>query len=151
GGAERASYDLHVSLAALNAESTLVVGTKISTAPSIFQIPYTRLDALLWQLLHEILGLTEIILPTPLLGCLLWPFLRDADVVNVHNMHGRFWNLLTLLPLAMSHPMILTLHDEYLMTGDCCYAYDCERWKHSCGRCPQARLEMQARYAIGGM
>ncbi|MEI9476734.1 MAG: glycosyltransferase, partial [Deltaproteobacteria bacterium] len=48
-------------------------------------------------------------------------------------------------------PVVLTLHDQWFMTGDCAYTYDCTRWTKNCGNCPQASMtRFEDRYAIGG-
>jgi len=32
---------------------------------------------------------------------------------------------------------VLTLHAEFMFTGNCGHAYDCEKWLTGCGNCPQ--------------
>jgi glycosyltransferase involved in cell wall biosynthesis len=150
GGAERCSYDLHTAFRQRGYQTHLIVGGKYGTDADVFKIPFKPYEWKVAGFLREHVGLTEVFHPTPLLGCFRWPFLRDAQVVNIHNMHGQFWNVLTLLPLATTRPLVLTLHDEYNLTGDCCYTQDCERWRRTCGRCPRVKLAGPARYAIGG-
>ena len=149
GGAERTSYDLHTNFRHRGLLTTLIVGGKYGTDSDVFKVPFRDIDwkhAPVWR---DRWGLTEILYPTPVLGCFKWPQLRQADVVNIHNMHGHYWSSLTLLPLGFQHPVVLTLHDEYTLTGDCCYSYECMRWQHTCGRCPLIGLERSARYALG--
>ena len=149
GGAERCSYDLHTALRRRGYQPYLIVGGKYGTDDDVFKIPFKEYEWKTAKFLRKHVGLTEVWHPTPFLGCFRWPMLRDAEIVNIHNMHGQFWNLLTLLPLAHTRPVVLTLHDEYNLTGDCCYTYDCNRWKRSCGQCPRAEVHGPARYAIG--
>jgi glycosyltransferase involved in cell wall biosynthesis len=33
-------------------------------------------------------------------------------------------------------PVVITLHDEWLLTGRCAASWDCERWRAGCGACP---------------
>jgi len=150
GGAERTSYDLHVSYRQRGLQPTLVVGGKYGTDADVFKVPFRDADWKPARTWRDRWGLTEILYPTPVLGCFEWPHLRHADVVHIHNMHGHYWNSATLVPLGLQHPVVLTLHDEYTLSGDCCYTYGCERWMNSCGSCPQIGLERSARYALGG-
>ena len=150
GGAERTSYDLHVQYRQRGLRPSLTVGGKKGQDEDVFAIPFKPYDwepAAVWR---DRWGLTEVLYPTPLKGVFEWPHLRQAHVVHIHNMHGQYWNSATLLPLGMQHPLVITLHDEHTLTGDCCYSYDCERWLRGCGQCPQIGLERGARYALGG-
>ncbi len=150
GGAERTSYDLHVQYRQRGLRPSLTVGGKKGQDDDVFAIPFKPYDwepAAIWR---DRWGLTEVLYPTPVKGVFEWPHLRQAHVVHIHNMHGQYWNSATLLPLGMQHPLVITLHDEHTLTGDCCYSYDCERWLRGCGKCPQIGLARDARYALGG-
>jgi glycosyltransferase involved in cell wall biosynthesis len=61
---------------------------------------------------------------------------RDFDLIHVHNLHGDYFDLTALAPASRSRPVVITLHDEWLMTGHCAYTLGCERWRESCGQCP---------------
>jgi len=63
------------------------------------------------------------------------------DIVHGHNLHGGFFDLRELAPLSARVPVVLTLHDMWLLTGHCAHSLDCERWREGCGRCPDLRLE----------
>lgn len=58
------------------------------------------------------------------------------DIVQAHNLHGNYFDLRVLEALSHQHPIILTLHDEWLLTGHCAYTLGCNRWQHGCGCCP---------------
>lgn len=60
----------------------------------------------------------------------------EPDAVHCHNLHGSYFDLRTLPALAAKHPLFVTLHDEWMLTGHCAYTVDCERWKIGCGECP---------------
>jgi glycosyltransferase involved in cell wall biosynthesis len=149
GGAERTSYDLHVRYRQHGLGPTLIVGGKSGADADVFKIPFREMDWKRAPVWRDRWGITEILYPTPLLGCFEWPQLRNADVVHIHNMHGHYWNSAALVPLGFQHPLVITLHDEYTLTGDCCYSHDCLRWQSSCGRCPQIGLDKMARYSLG--
>jgi glycosyltransferase involved in cell wall biosynthesis len=61
----------------------------------------------------------------------------DSDIINLHNLHGSYFNLLSLLQLNEQAELFWTLHDTWPVTGNCVYPYGCERFTDSCGQCPQ--------------
>jgi glycosyltransferase involved in cell wall biosynthesis len=65
------------------------------------------------------------------------PWVRAADLVHLHNLHGGYFSHTVLPHLSRQKPIVWTLHDQWALTGHCGYAFDCERWRQGCGRCPQ--------------
>lgn len=61
---------------------------------------------------------------------------RRPDVIHIHNLHGNYVGLDTVQKISTLVPTLLTLHDQWPITGHCAYSFDCTRWKTSCGRCP---------------
>jgi putative colanic acid biosynthesis glycosyltransferase len=61
------------------------------------------------------------------------------DVVHLHDIHGYFVNTDRLVShlKAAGVPVVWTAHSEYMYTGKCGYAMDCERWTSACHHCPQ--------------
>jgi glycosyltransferase involved in cell wall biosynthesis len=67
------------------------------------------------------------------------------DIVNCHNLHGSwpdgvFFDLRYLARLSRQVPVVLTLHDEWLLSGHCAHTFDCNRWKTGCGHCPDLTI-----------
>lgn len=58
------------------------------------------------------------------------------DLIHCHNLHGGFFDLRMLPQWSKERPVVFTLHDAWLLSGLCHYAFDCERWKIGCGDCP---------------
>jgi len=58
------------------------------------------------------------------------------QLVHGHNLHGGYFDLRYLSQISSLYPTVLTLHDEWLMTGHCAYALGCQRWQSGCGQCP---------------
>lgn len=63
------------------------------------------------------------------------------DVVHLHCINGHFVNIYRLVGWLKEHriPTVLTLHAEFMYTGGCSYAFDCEGWRTGCGHCPNLR------------
>ncbi len=151
GGAEKTSLDLHIAYRDnTTIESSLIVGGMLGDILGVSPVCYLENKYERTKFWKDNHGFTEIGLTTPLKMCCSSPEIKNADIVHIHNIHGQYWNLLSLPILAWQKPVVLTLHDEFMVTGDCCYTYDCSRWKNSCGKCPQIKLAKLDRYALGG-
>lgn len=70
------------------------------------------------------------------------------DIVHLHNLHSNYINLCKLLKYLANKDIrvILTLHDCWFYTGGCThYTHaNCNKWKKSCGNCPQRYVEFPA-------
>ena len=66
---------------------------------------------------------------------------KRPDIVHCHNLHGRYFDLRALPWLSQQVPVILTLHDAWLLSGHCAHSFDCERWKIGCGHCPDLTID----------
>jgi glycosyltransferase involved in cell wall biosynthesis len=68
--------------------------------------------------------------------------LADArpDVVHAHNLHGGYFDLRKLPWLGSEVPLVLTLHDAWLLSGHCAHSFGCERWRTGCGHCPDLTI-----------
>jgi glycosyltransferase involved in cell wall biosynthesis len=64
----------------------------------------------------------------------------EPDIVHCHNLHGGYFDLRALPLLSRRAPLVLTLHDAWLLSGHCAHSFECERWKIGCGHCPDLRI-----------
>lgn len=62
------------------------------------------------------------------------------DILHCHNLHRDYFDLEALPWLSGQVPVILTLHDAWLLSGHCAHSFDCEKWKEGCGSCPDLRI-----------
>ena len=65
---------------------------------------------------------------------------RTPDVVHCHNLHANYFDLRALPALCCRVPVILTLHDAWLLAGHCAHSFDCDRWRTGCGKCPDLSI-----------
>lgn len=62
------------------------------------------------------------------------------DILHCHNLHGKYFDLRALPALSRCVPVMLTLHDAWLLAGHCAHATGCERWRTGCGACPDLSI-----------
>jgi len=170
GGAEKVAWNLFKAYPQRGHNSWLAVGRKHSDDPDVFIIPndesrplWTRLCYTGRDRLHRLgirgairigrwlalLGEPKRLLDTcrgiedfhfPGTASLLDLPLHRPDVVHAHNLHGEYFDLRHLPWLSHQVPVVLTLHDAWLLSGHCAHSFDCERWRSGCGCCPDLSI-----------
>jgi glycosyltransferase involved in cell wall biosynthesis len=63
----------------------------------------------------------------------------EPDVVHLHELHGYYINIFRVMYelKRLDIPTVWTFHCEFMYTGKCGHAMDCEKWKTECHHCPQ--------------
>lgn len=76
---------------------------------------------------------------------------EKPDVVHLHCINGYFVNIYRLVQWLKENHIrtVLTLHAEFIHTGNCGHAFDCEKWKTGCGNCPRFRKETKSLFLDG--
>lgn len=64
----------------------------------------------------------------------------SVDVVHLHNLHGHYFDLRTLTDLSQKVPVVITMHDAWLLSGNCAHSFTCDKWQTSCGSCPDISI-----------
>jgi glycosyltransferase involved in cell wall biosynthesis len=170
GGAEGSTWSLFQSYRYRGHPSWLAVGKKLTEDPDVLLIPnkkylpgWTRF----WRRISEQLipgPFSFIAKPARGLGMLPlgnqwvesrlgrenfnWPGTGDLldlppqrpEIVHCHNLHANYFDLRLLPWLSAQAPLILTLHDAWLLSGHCAHSLNCERWKIGCGQCPDLTI-----------
>ena len=136
GGAAKVAYRLKEGFKRKGHKSWMLVGTKLSSDQNVKQIPKTNK--------YLRFGLNYLTHGTPLQYLnYLYSFqirngkeFANADIVNLHNLHGNYFNPFALPRLTKTKPVVYTLHDMWSFTGHCAHSFDCEKWQTGCGNCP---------------
>ncbi|AIE74130.1 MULTISPECIES: glycosyltransferase family 4 protein [unclassified Synechocystis] len=135
GGAAIASYRLHQGLLSQGIDSKILVDIKKTKNDHIKQINRKRnLENLISRFNYR-LGLNYIS-HFNTFQLTQDNFYQQSDILNLHNLHGDYFNYLALAKLTQEKPAVWTLHDMWSFTGHCAYSYDCKKWKTGCGKCP---------------
>jgi glycosyltransferase involved in cell wall biosynthesis len=137
GGAGVAGYRLHQALLGAGADSRILVGSKTADDPRVDQIaqrrgPFGKVArrVAVWS------GVNDAALPGTAAAVLRHPWVRSADILQFHNLHGGYFNYRAVAAVTRFRPAVWTLHDMWAFTGHCIYSFDCERWRTGCGGCP---------------
>jgi glycosyltransferase involved in cell wall biosynthesis len=137
GGASRVAQQMAVQLRAAGHEIVHLVGYKAPTTRDPMQLvqqypgwtwfndQFRDLSA--WAGVPEFYSLGDRILRRRA---------PDIDVLHVHDISGAF-SPRGLARLCREVPVVWTFHDCSSFTGGCIYPYDCERFRTTCGDCPQ--------------
>ncbi|MEM6252987.1 MAG: glycosyltransferase family 4 protein [Cyanobacteria bacterium P01_D01_bin.156] len=135
GGAAISAYRLHKSLLTKNFNSFILADITKLSSNRIYSIKRKRLWEGLSSRLFSKLGLNYLDIKNtfslPKDRCF-----QDANIINLHNLHGGYFNYLGIANLSHKKPTVLTLHDMWSFTGHCAYSFNCDRWQTGCGKCP---------------
>ena len=142
GGAARAALRLHTEFVGMGHSSRMLVGSRRKNLPDVAMVPARETS---WQKTRFRLvnrfetatGLQYLIQPWQN-EFLRHPYTREAEVINLHNLHSGYFPLRILPKLSRRVPIVWMLHDLWAFSGHCGYPnlYGCERWKTGCGQCP---------------
>jgi glycosyltransferase involved in cell wall biosynthesis len=160
GGAERLAWNLFSAYRERGHKSWLAVSYKRTADADVLVIPKGNHRPSLWsgleknirgvwrlrnhykalqhprQAVEQYLGLESFHNPGT------WEILNwlpeKPDVLHCHNLHASrpYFDLRVLPWLSRQVPVIVTLHDAWLLSGHCAHSLDCKRWRTGCGRCP---------------
>ena len=138
GGAARAAYKLHRGLNDQGHRSRMLVGRKVTSDDDIRRLKrslaWRAADRAAGEVLDR-LSLQYLFYPSSF-GVPRDAWFRDADVVQLHNLHGSYFSFTALPVLSRRRPTVWLLHDQWALTGHVAYSLDCERWRTGCGSCP---------------
>jgi len=137
GGAERIAYDLHRSSVAAGHDSRMLVGYKRGDDPRVTGlVPEKGLGRFCYRCLRWLEGRTGVQSHLYwMAGSWLHRNIDSLDLIHLHNLHGKYFNL-ELLPFLAEHTRVVcTLHDCWLFTGHCAYVFDCNKWTEDCHPC----------------
>jgi glycosyltransferase involved in cell wall biosynthesis len=148
GGAARATYRLHKGLKNIGLNSQMLVQEKLSDDKTVFA-PKTRLSQGIARAKLTFEALPLKLYPRRSQTTFFTQWLPDRvipqvaqinpDIINLHWVSAAFMQIETIGKLKQ--PLVWTLHDSWGFTGGCNVIGECDRYKQSCGACPQLNSE----------
>lgn len=129
------AYHIHQMLIANGHESVVCYGRgkKISDAYKFNCMFGVAIDILL----SRITGFNGIFSSFATIRLIKYIKKFKPDVVHIHNLHGYYVNFYKVTNYLKNNNIftVWTMHDEYLFTGRCGMANDCDKWKTGCKHC----------------
>lgn len=143
GGAEWSVMTLHLSLLAMGHESRLYVGSKTTDSAHVTEIKRVRTFPGLLRMtnwLERTFGWQY--LYSPSFRNLVNTIDPDTDLVHVQSLWTKsgYADMGGLPRLTQRFSAIVTIREQWMMTGHCACPFDCQRWRIGCGRCPDLTL-----------
>lgn len=137
GGASKVAYFLARGLIDQGVETEMHVSEQVSEVDWVKTFPeYDEPGRPIRQRVLHRLGVNCLSLTSPFPKCLGEEYFDEFDIIHLHDL-PRGFNLSHLSWLSRIKPLVWTIHSMAPFTGNCIFAYDCERWKSTCGKCPQ--------------
>lgn len=142
-GGARAAYRLHQGLRSLGCPSQMLVRAKFSSDPTVTaeRSPLTKLAPPLSELPLRLYPKQQGMFSPQWFPDVLAAKTAELnpDVINLHWVCNGYLRIETLA--QFKQPLVWTMHDMWPFTGGCHYSQDCDRYKTSCGSCPQLQSE----------
>lgn len=101
----------------------------------------TNLETNIHALLTRITGLMGYFSPFATRRLIKFINEYEPDIIHIHELHSYFVNIIPLIKFIKKKNIktIWTFHCEFMYTGKCGHAYECEKWKKECNHCPQVK------------
>ncbi len=134
-------YDLHRRLLADGHESSVAYGRgDVIDEPGIYKFGIDS-ETKVHALLARITGRNGCFSPKSTRNLIEYIKEFKPDIVHIHELHAYFVNISELLEFLKQQqiPVVWTFHCEYMYTGKCGFAYECQKYKEGCGKCPYLR------------
>jgi len=144
GGAANAAFRLNYGLRQISVDSKMLVQAKKSDNIHVYG-PDSKLNRV-WSKIRPALDILPLQLcrrKNKTIYHIQWfpgsPLknisLVNPDIIHLHWICDGFIRIEALKKIKK--PVVWTLHDMWAFTGGCNYSEGCERYKSSCGKCPQ--------------
>lgn len=131
--------DLQTALKSAGHECLVAYGRGDSVASSDVIRIATSGEVIFHAAMTRVTGLTGYF--SPIATMKIMRLLKEfrPDVLHVHELHGYYVNAERVLNYAseLGCKIVWTFHCEFSYTGKCGYALNCQKWKNTCGSCPQ--------------
>ena len=149
GGAAIAAYRLNEALQNEGVDSKMLVYNKITLNPTVerfssfcsiweklFYKPLIPLRTLIKEkMLHNVVTFSM----GRYWSCRIHnlPLVQEADIIYIHWINGGFLTVKEIESiLKLGKPTFIFLHDMWLLTGGCHYAFSCQKYYSLCNECP---------------
>ena len=129
-------YDLHLGLIKRGIEAKQIVMNKQSDSDSVIRLEHDEIERDEIECIERKGCISNILFPyaDDLLRC---PEFKHANILHYHLIYHRMFSILDYARI-MDSRSVWTLHDPWIVTGNCTHPLDCNKWLTGCDNC--ARL-----------
>ena len=151
GSTGKITKDLHKELSKRGIESIVLYGRRQRAHDSNVFKTCSEIEAKIWNALSRINGHPYEVSPIGTIVLIHRIKAEKPDIVHLQCLNGYFVNIYKLIGWLKVNkiPTVLTLHAEFMYTGGCGIAFECNQWKSEigCGRqtiCPLYGSELKS-------
>ncbi|MCL2069133.1 MAG: glycosyltransferase [Oscillospiraceae bacterium] len=141
GSTGKIAYDLYTTLRRQGHNAAICYGRgPVVDEPDIFRFS-GKFEVCFHALMTRLTGLTGCFSPFATRRLLRFIEAYNPDVVHIHELHAYFVNIAPVMNYLKKHNIktVWTFHCEFMYTGKCGNAHDCQHWKQGCGKCPDKK------------
>ncbi|MCI9608233.1 MAG: glycosyltransferase [Muribaculaceae bacterium] len=146
GGAAIVTFRLMQALRLQGVDARMIVYTKLSDSPQVEVVGsrFVRGVYFMWERLRIYAAngfsrddLFKVSIANVGYPIHRHPWVKESDVVALNWINQGLASLDGIRKLGRSgKPIVWTMHDMWNCTGICHHAYECTRYRESCGKCP---------------
>lgn len=132
-------YDLYQDLKASGNIPQICYGRGVViNEPNIYKFGLD-VETYAHALLTRVTGLTGMFSPLSTRDLINQIEKFKPDIVHIHELHAYFINIAPIINYLKEKNIktVWTFHCEFMYTGKCGYAYECDKWKIECNQCPK--------------
>ena len=118
-------FDLHLALIDRNIAAKQVVLEKQSNIPSVIQLPYDEIIRQEISYIEQKMAVSNLLFPFAEQLMDLEEY-KEADIVHFHFPYHQMFSLLDY-PKIMKENSVWTIHDPWILTGNCTHPMQCEQ------------------------
>jgi len=127
-------YDLHLELNKRGMDASQAVLHKFSNTGTVYEIIRDPLIQMQLEEYERINQISHLIYPNAAVFERM-KNVKEADLIHYHIIHNHMFSLYDYELLMNSHRSVWTIHDPWIVTGDCIYPLACDKWKMGCEDC----------------
>lgn len=133
-------YDLHLNLRHRGYDADMIVKLKKSHLNTVHQF---NIDIIMHQQLIEFekkYSVSNVIFPYAF-NLEQQKEFQEADIVHYHILHNQTISLIDYPRLMNQKPSVWTIHDPWIITGNCIHPLNCLKWRTGCSKCSDFRRD----------
>lgn len=146
GSTGKITKDLHNALKENGIESVVLYGRRQKSTQKDVIKTCSELEAKGYNLISRVTGRPYAVAPSGTRKLIAQLEQQKPDIVHLQCINGFFVDIYQLLNYLKKKNIstVLTLHAEFMYTGNCGHAFDCDQWKTGCKKCPDKKKALNS-------